>query len=170
MQNSEHSPSQVASMREWNATTQWAVLTHFASSLDELPDPKQQIEHWRVRKRFANARTLSVALRGSVAQRARELRRTACSTHHHFPFAGFNVSPYDIVRIRYESALSRLRARYGLALRKSRAYAAVWRFNGVALHVSTSGRSKRHARDHRVQPCASNAAAVGKHKSHKSRP
>lgn len=52
---SEHSAPKAASMREWNATTQAALLTHLANSIHEHPNPSGQIELWRVRK---HARTL----------------------------------------------------------------------------------------------------------------
>ena len=46
---SDQSPRKAEAMREWNATTQSALLKHLSDSLDELPHPSRDIEAWRVR-------------------------------------------------------------------------------------------------------------------------
>ena len=75
----EHSAPKAASMREWDAEAQRALLKHLADSVDELPNPNDRVELWRVHKNARTLRCVAVYLSHGVDLRlmeAEDFRRT----------------------------------------------------------------------------------------------
>jgi hypothetical protein len=46
----KESPSKAAQLREWNSTTQIALLSWLNDVVAQQPDPSREVERWRVRK------------------------------------------------------------------------------------------------------------------------
>jgi len=75
----EISPSKVALMREYNATTQAALLDHLASVYRDQPSPTRETELWRVRKGDRDLSCVAVYLPSGIDLRLMEgadFRRT----------------------------------------------------------------------------------------------
>jgi hypothetical protein len=75
----ETSASKVALMREYNVTTQAALLDHLASRYRYQPAPQREVELWRVRKGDRELRCVAVYLPAGIDVRLIEndgFRRT----------------------------------------------------------------------------------------------
>jgi len=75
----EEAPSKAESMREWNTTTQFALLGWLADVAAQQPNPSREVELWRVRKGERELRCSAVHLHNGVDLRlleGGEFRRT----------------------------------------------------------------------------------------------